>query len=390
MLLPARAVSCLGLLLLILLGGCTVDRVISTGRPCSAEAPCGPDTVCGPAGRCIPSGQVADGAMDGPGLGDAPWHDGPRADAPMAPDATLVDVGQDVLPEAATPNDKDADKIPDAQDNCIYKPNPDQKDGDKDKVGDVCDNCVTMFNQGQVDVDNDGVGNVCDNCPLKANQDQKNLDSDAHGDVCDSDRDGDGVPNDIDPSPDVKDTVLYFKQPPDASDLEDVGGTWTSQGSAYCQTQNSNLPVFPYRARLKPALLSAADVLVQARFTVKSTGSSSSYWPGAGMVVRAGSVIMGNFDAYACLIDLKDMRLVLGRYSSSTWSTLKSGNNNSVSGAGPYTMRMTVKGSAINCELVPGGPSINASHSQHNSGTVGFITFRAATCYDYLLVLPAP
>ena len=299
-------------------------------------------------------------------------------------------MGRDTLPEAATPNDKDADKVPDAQDNCVYKPNPTQKDQDKDSVGDACDNCLTKANGGQADSDSDDVGDVCDNCPLKANTDQKNLDGDVYGDLCDADRDGDGLPNDIDPSPDDKDTVLYYTQPPDAKDLEVFGGTWTPQGGAFCQTQNANYLLINYRARLKPARLGATNVLVQSRFSVTSTGTSTLSWPGAGLIARVSNISSGNHDAYACYIDLKNSRLILGYYSASFWTGLKSGNDNSVTGAGPYTMRMTVKGGSIGCELLPGGPSIKASHSKLTSGTVGFTTFRAATCYDYLLVLPAP
>jgi hypothetical protein len=412
----SSGVVCLGLLL-ILPSGCTVDRVTAQGRPCSVEAPCGPDTVCGPAGRCIPPGLTADGALDAPpprdGAPDASWFDGPRADAPPPADKGRSDVGKDLLPEAATPTDKDADKVPDGQDNCVYKANPTQQDldndkvgdacdnciskhntsqadGDKDKVGDACDNCLKQANQGQADGDKDTVGDVCDNCPLKANKDQKNLDNDAHGDLCDADRDGDGVPNDIDPTPDVKDTVLYYKQPPVANDLEVFGGTWTAQSGAFCQMQTSNYQVSNFRARLKPALLSATDVLAQSRFSVKSIGPSTAYWPGAGMIVRVGDISGGNHDAYACYVDVKNLRLILGRYSNSNWNMFKAGNDNSVTSAGSYTMRVTVKGNNIGCELVPGGPSINSSHSQFTTGTVGFSTFRAAACYDYLLVLPAP
>jgi Thrombospondin type 3 repeat len=386
-------VRCLGLLL-ILPGGCTVDRLSAQGRPCSASAPCGPDMACGPAGSCVPRDQVADGALDAPGRRDgaldAPWRDGPGADVPLPLDQGWPDVGRDVLPEAASPNDKDADKVPDAQDNCVYKANPTQKDQDNDTVGDACDNCLSMANQGQADGDTDAVGDVCDNCPLKANKDQKNLDGDAHGDLCDADRDGDGLPNNIDPKPDIKDTVLYYKQPPDTKDMEVFGGTWTPQGGAFCQTVNNNYLLFNHRARLKPALLGATNVLAQARFSVTATGPSTISWPGAGLLVRVSDISSSKHDAYACYIDLKSKRLVLGYYNNSFWNGLKSGNTNSVTGAGPYTMRMTVKGGSIGCELVPGGPSLKDSHSQLSSGTVGFSTLRAATCYDYLLVLPAP
>lgn len=47
------------------------------------------------------------------------------------------------------------------------------------------------------DGDADGVADYEDNCPLIANADQADLDGDDIGNVCDPDRDGDGIPNDI-------------------------------------------------------------------------------------------------------------------------------------------------------------------------------------------------
>lgn len=87
--------------------------------------------------------------------------------------------------------DQDDDGVPDAIDNCMLMPNPDQIDQDIDGVGNVCDD----------DLDGDGVDNALDNCPDLENVLQEDLDADGVGDDCDNDSDGDSVNNDIDNCP---------------------------------------------------------------------------------------------------------------------------------------------------------------------------------------------
>ena len=138
--------------------------------------------------------------------------------------------------------DTDCDGIPDAgvsgsvpatrSDNCMYVPNPDQKESDGDGLGDMCDNCPNIpnsstngsciagdvgeqcfsnaqcgsggiCNANQEDADDDGLGDACDNCPFVYNPDQIDTDGDGVGDTCDNcpntynpgqeDRDNDGV-----------------------------------------------------------------------------------------------------------------------------------------------------------------------------------------------------
>jgi hypothetical protein len=68
-------------------------------------------------------------------------------------------------------------------DNCPNNANPSQTDTDGDGQGDACD----------ADDDNDTVNDVTDNCPLVANANQANNDGDSLGDVCDPDDDNDTV-----------------------------------------------------------------------------------------------------------------------------------------------------------------------------------------------------
>ncbi|PIR25077.1 MAG: hypothetical protein COX62_06090 [Deltaproteobacteria bacterium CG_4_10_14_0_2_um_filter_43_8] len=86
--------------------------------------------------------------------------------------------------------DCDGDGISNARDNCPRQVNADQKDTDGDGVGDVCDNC-DMHNPNQAaddcsDDDNDTVKNAIDNCPLTQNRRQADQDADGLGDLCDN------------------------------------------------------------------------------------------------------------------------------------------------------------------------------------------------------------
>uniref|UniRef100_A0A8C4LCH6 Cartilage oligomeric matrix protein n=1 Tax=Equus asinus TaxID=9793 RepID=A0A8C4LCH6_EQUAS len=110
--------------------------------------------------------------------------------------------------------DTDLDGFPDEKlrcserqcrkDNCVTVPNSGQEDADRDGIGDACDtdadgdgvpnegdNCPLVRNPDQRNTDGDKWGDACDNCRSQKNDDQKDTDQDGRGDACDDDIDGD-------------------------------------------------------------------------------------------------------------------------------------------------------------------------------------------------------
>ena len=94
--------------------------------------------------------------------------------------------------------DNDNDGIPDRIDDCPMTANPNQFDEDADGWGDLCDPAPSYSDiprlkapEGRAwtpanrDVDGDGVPDAQDNCPFKSNADQKESDGDGRGDACD-------------------------------------------------------------------------------------------------------------------------------------------------------------------------------------------------------------
>ncbi|MFO0611071.1 MAG: thrombospondin type 3 repeat-containing protein [Polyangiaceae bacterium] len=91
------------------------------------------------------------------------------------PQGELCDFAADAC---SSSTDLDGDGVPNASDDCVHVPNPDQADADMDGVGDACE-------PPPDDSDHDGVPDATDNCPFAPNTDQADADADGHGDACD-------------------------------------------------------------------------------------------------------------------------------------------------------------------------------------------------------------
>jgi len=105
-----------------------------------------------------------------------------------SPGGIVVGPGTTPPPSHCTAGpDRDSDCVADADDNCPYTANADQKDSDFDHIGDACEG----------DYDNDGAADATDTCWDIPNADQADLDGDGSGDACDMDMDDDGYTNDF-------------------------------------------------------------------------------------------------------------------------------------------------------------------------------------------------
>jgi hypothetical protein len=83
--------------------------------------------------------------------------------------------------------------------NCPTLPDTDKDD---DGIENDVDNCPSVKNADQVNSDTDTLGDACDNCPGVANQNQKNTDgTNDGGDACDLDDDNDFCNDNVDESP---------------------------------------------------------------------------------------------------------------------------------------------------------------------------------------------
>jgi hypothetical protein len=176
----------------------------------------------------------------------------------------------------------------------------------------------------------------------------------------------------------VPNSIYYYKEPPASGDLSTLGA-WSAQGPL-CSADTTKTALAVLAAGKMPGTV---DYTVESRLSVSSSGSDAA----AGMALRM-TLENDKASGYLCLVELAQKRLVIGQLKAGIFNQLAS-SSASVTGP-PYRLRATVTGTSLSCAAVPGGPSLSTSDSNASTGRPGLYASSAATCFDYLLVLPPP
>lgn len=180
--------------------------------------------------------------------------------------------------------------------------------------------------------------------------------------------------------------VLYYNDFSSQEDHFEENGNWTYDNESLCENSLNN-PRWP-RMRLYDGLLPQNDMIVETVMTVTGADLGHADWASAGVGVRSISTGAGNYYSYLCCLDLDSNRLVILLSNGAVVSELASTANDSVSSSSTFTLRASAQGTTIGCELLSEGsvPPLSVQSTTFTTGTAGFFTYRAAACWDYLLV----
>jgi hypothetical protein len=259
------------------------------------------------------------------------------------------------------------------------------------------------------DVDSDGVPNAMDNCPNVANPGQDNEDGDDRGDACDlcphmagtvpgtdADDDGDGIGNQCDPRPALKDrrvVFLGFNDPAELGHFENRNGsfTWSISNGKLHQNDTS---INPQNIVWTGENLQT-DVFVQTHAHVDSFTSATG--------TRIAAVVgawddTGAIDAYACGLRANDKNQPL---TSTGWHFVTPPNFDQQTNA-PTSGTFTVGIDSAETLLAQTAPNGNDSTldcfevatpahvdvpTYIPRGYPGLRTFNVTASFDYLFVV---
>ena len=191
------------------------------------------------------------------------------------------------------------------------------------------------------------------------------------------DKDGDGLPDDVDPDPTHFNTVYYYQ--PVGTHVADYTVTAfpspTPKGNDLC----SDVPAGGLIALLKQTLPSS-DYLIVASFSVTWTNPIGT--PQAGVDFR---VTGGN--SYQCRLNFKQGQLELASGNFMGWSPL--GQPAPAKAADPYLLVVRAVGDKLECSVTGQTATVSATDPTYKNGGVALAARDVSVCFHYLIIVAA-
>ena len=273
-------------------------------------------------------------------------------DSGGGPDGSVIPEVDALIPDGS-PADLDADGVPNANDNCPGKHNPDQHDEDTDTVGDVCDNCPHVANATQADVGEgatgDGVGDACDPRPQLP---------------------GDTIQK-----------FYSFHVPPAGTTTE---GTWAVEGDAYRFAGGfGSLIVGGVRDKVVVEVAGTLDSNTSYLWIVATAGETNNQYHSCGFL-----------DCIDCGLPADFHSAFIEYYNGQDWQDLL-GNDHPQRLTGAFTIRISADSTTdrLTCATSDGRGPATRQFTQANllaPGAIGIRSEDAAYRLQYLVVFGQP
>lgn len=249
-------------------------------------------------------------------------------------------------------------------------------DRDGDGILDEVDNCPDIPNTDQRNEDEDRFGNLCDNCPAENNQDQSNHDLDGLGDMCD-------------PQPGLVNEILYFEGFDESPSVQGWVGleAWQVDSGSLVQNDNGQRYYLHYNGINRP---DNVQVVAKIQFSNPAPFNDIFFRYG-GIFAEANTDPDGN----GCWL-LRNLRQPASEGYSVV--SMDDGDLFSTNPAGPaladntdYVIKGSVNGTIRSCSFEQGGAPITIPYTStdfegQGVGIVSSYT-RARVAYFYVVGL---